>query len=116
MYSEKAFIELKNTISEYEKRMGIGENDPAKDGYLVLVSILRQQNEFLKDFKIKSKIASEEKGDQLAYKNAKDLWENLSDMISKLNTLKVALKIEGEEKKNIYRPISAKEIANGNVQ
>jgi hypothetical protein len=30
-------------IAEYEKRMGIKEHDPAKEGYLVLVGILNQQ-------------------------------------------------------------------------
>lgn len=108
-------LELKNKIAEYEKRMGIGEHDPAKDGYLVLVSILRQQNEYLQEFKIKNNIASEEKGDQLAYKNAKDLWEGLSDMIESVNTLKIALKMEGEEKKGNERPLTAKDIANGNL-
>lgn len=106
---------LKNKLQEYEKRMGIGEFDPAKEGYLVLIEILRQQNDFLKDFKLKSKITSEEKADVVTYKNAKDLWENLPDMIKKVSILRVELKMEGEEKKNIYSPISAKEIANGNV-
>lgn len=106
--------ELQKKIAEYEKRMGIGNNDPAKEGYLVLVNILQQQNEYLSEFKIKSKIASEEKGDQLAYKNSKDLWENLSKMIESVTNLKIALKMEGEENKSIYKPISAKEIANSN--
>lgn len=110
-----AEIDYKARCEEYEKRMGIGEDDPAKDGYLVLVAILRQQNEYLKSFKISTKIASEEKGDQLGYKNAKDLWENLPNMIGDVNSLKIALKMEGEEKKNNIKPISAKEIASGNV-
>lgn len=107
--------ELILKLEEYEKRMGIGEHDPAKEGYLVLIEILRQQNDFLKDFKLKSKITSEEKADAITYKNAKDLWENLPDMIKKVSILRMELKMEGEEKKNTYLPISAKEIANGNV-
>lgn len=110
-----AEIDYKKRCEEYERRMGIGGFDPAKDGYLVLVDILRQQNDYLRDFKIKSKIASEEKGDIVAYKNAKDLWENLPTMIKNVNVLKMELKMDGEEKKNLYTPISAKEIANGNV-
>lgn len=106
--------ELQKKIAEYEKRMGIGLFDPAKDGYLVLVSILRQQNEYLAEFKIKSKIASDEKADIMAYKNAKDLWEGLPKMIEGVSNLKIALKMEGEESKSTYKPISAKEIANGN--
>src|SRR6516225_7443217 len=107
--------QLKAKILEYERRMGIGDNDPAKDGYLVLVNILRQQNEYLNEFKIKSKIASDEKADMTAYKNAKDLWEGLTKMIESVSNLRIALKMDGEEKKNLYKPLSAKEIANGNV-
>ena len=107
--------ELKSKLALYEKRMGIGINDPSKEGYLVLVGILNQQNEFLKNFKISSKIASDDKGDQISYKNAKDLWENLPKMIENVNNLKISLKMEGEEKKNYYTPVSAKQIANGNV-
>lgn len=107
--------QLKSKLIEYEKRMGIGEHDPAKEGYLVLVGILKQQNEFLKDFKIKSKIEAEEKGDQLAYKNAKDLWESLPKMIESVSNLKIALKMEGEEKKTYDKPFSAKDVANSSL-
>lgn len=110
-----ADIDYKKKCEEYEKRMGIGENDPAKDGYLVLVSILRQQNEYLGEFKIKSKIASDEKSDMTAYKNAKELWEKLPDMIESVAALRISLKMDGENLKESYRPISAKEIANGTV-
>lgn len=110
-----ADIDYKAKCEEYEKRMGIGQFDPAKDGYIVLIEILRQQNAYLGKFKIESFISSDDKGNIAAYKNAKDLWENLPDMIKKVNTLKMELKMEGEEKKTLYSPISAKEIANGNV-
>jgi len=113
--SEDRVKQLEAKVAEYEKRMGINQNDPAKDGYLVLVGMLRQQNEYLGEFRIKSKIASDDKGDQIAYKNAKDLWENLPKMIENVSNLKIALKMEGEEKKSIYKPISSKEIANGSV-
>lgn len=107
--------DYKTLCEEYEKRIGIGEHDPAKEGYLVLVNILTQQNQYLQEFKIKTKIASDDKADTIAYKNAKDLWENLPKMIESVSNLKIALKMEGEEKKKYYTPISAKEIANGNV-
>ena len=108
-------IDYKARCEEYEKRMGIGQDDPAKEGYLVLVAILKQQNSFLADFKLKSKISSQEKADIVMYKNAKDLWEGLPKMIESVGNLKIALKMEGEAKKTVYTPISAKEIANGNV-
>lgn len=114
MSNNKSIEELQEKIAEYEKRMGIGIYDPGKEGYLVLVGILNQQTAYLKDFKIKSLIASEEKGDQLAYKNSKDLWENMPKMIESVSTLKIVLKMEGEEKKSFERPISAADIASGN--
>lgn len=110
-----AETDYKSRCEEYENRMGIGQNDPAKDGYLVMVSILRQQNEYLKTFKISSKIASDEKADMTAYKNAKDLWENLPKMIEAVSSLRISLKMDGEEIKKQYTPITAKQIANGEM-
>jgi|SRR5690348_7083377 len=108
--------DYKKLCEQYEKRMGIGEFDPAIEGYLVYVNILQQQIEFLQQFKLKSKIVSEEKADMTTYKNAKDLWENLPTMIRNVKGLKIELKMEGEEVKKNYKPISAKEISlNGDV-
>lgn len=107
--------ELENKIAEYEKRMGIGENDPAKDGYLVLVALLRQQNEYLKDFKLKTKIVSDDTAVKIEYKNAKDLWEYLPKMIESVNVLKISLKMEGEEIKTNEKPFSAKDVANNTL-
>ena len=108
---------LKNRVSEYEKRMGIGAYDPAKEGYLVLVSILNQQNSYLKNINIKSMITTDESGakSKNEYERAKGLWEGLSKMIENVGNLKISLKMEGEEKKSTYSPISAKQIADGNV-
>jgi len=103
-------IDYKAKCAEYEKRMGIGQQDPAKEGYLVLVNILQQQNEYLQNFKIKTYISSEEKADVIAYKNAKDLWENLPKMIESVSILKISLKMEGENKKINIKPISATSI------
>ena len=112
---EESIESLKKKVTEYENRMGIGQDDPAKDGYLVLVKILRQQNEYLQDFTIKSIITSDDAAKKSEYKNAKDLWEALPSMIKNVSTLKMELKIEGEENKTAFKPISAKEIADGNV-
>ena len=110
-------IDYKARCEEYEKRMGIGVYDPAKEGYLVLVGVLNQQNDYLKNINIKSMITTDESGTKSKneYERAKGLWEGLSKMIENVGNLKVALKMEGEEKKKVYSPISAKEIANGNV-
>jgi len=106
-------VDYKELCEEYEKRMGIGEDDPAKKGYLVLVKILKQQNDFLDAFEIKSKITSDEKPDVTTYKNAKELWEKLPSMIQAVSSLRAELKMDGENKTELKKPITAKEIANG---
>jgi len=107
--------QLENEIKELKERMGIGEEDPAKEGYLVLVNILKQQNEYLKEFKIKNNISTEDKGKMNEYERAKGLWEGLTKMIQSVNALKVELKIEGDKVKQEYRPISASSITDGDV-
>jgi len=103
---------LKKQIRELEKRMGIGEDDPAKEGYLVLVDMLRQRNKFLKEFKIDEKIGNAVKDDPV-YARAIDLIDTLPKMISAVSSLRLELKIDGEQNKSTYKPITAKEIANG---
>jgi hypothetical protein len=105
---------LKKQIRELESRIGIGEDDPAKEGYIVLVDILRQQNKYLKNIKINDLLtSSEEKGKASEYERAKALWEGLSKMISSVSALRLELKMDGEQNKSTYKPITAKEIANG---
>ena len=107
-------IDYKAKCEEYERRMGIGENDPAKDGYLVLIQILRSQNEYLKKLpeQFKSLITSDDSAKKVEYKNAKDLWEGLPKMISSVASLKYELKMEGskeDDKKDL--PITPQSIA-----
>jgi len=109
--SESNGIDYKARCEEYERRMGIGQDDPAKDGYLVMVKILRQQNEYLKVFKIKDLISSDDAAKKIEYTNAKNLWEKLPEMITKVRDLRIELKIEGEEKKEIIKTVSASSIA-----
>jgi hypothetical protein len=105
--------QLKAKIKEYERRMGIGEFDPAKEGYLVLVKILDQQNKYLKNIVIKDMIVSEDKGKSNEYERAKGLWEKLPNMISSVNELRITLKMEGEDKREIQKSITAASIADG---
>ena len=79
------------------------------------MSLLNQQNEYLKEVKIKTMITSDDKAKVDEYKRAKELWEGLPSMIKSVSTLKYELKIEGDEQKIIQKPITAKEIANGSV-
>lgn len=110
-------IDYKKKCEEYEKILGIGKDDPAQQGYLVMVKILRQQNEYLDKIEIKNLITSEEKGKLNEYERAKALWEKLPSIIESVNTLKYELEIEKEEKKTSSQmPVSPQTIAlNGKV-
>lgn len=105
---------LKQRVQELEQKLGVGRYDPIHKGYEVLVNILGQQNEYLSEFKIKNKIGGEEKSDQITYKNAKDLWENLPLMIEKVSMIKKILQVD-EKKEDAVEIISAKRIAEGDV-
>lgn len=108
--SESNGIDYKAKCREYERRMGIGEENPAKDGYLVLVAILKAQNDYLKNFKLKELINSSDADKKVEYTNAKNLWEKLPDMIRSVDSLKVELKMEGSKIASIEKPISASNI------
>jgi hypothetical protein len=84
---------LLKEVEHYKKILGIAEYDPATNGYLVLIEQLRQRNEYLKDFKIKDKIATAVKDDPV-YARAMDLIDTLPKMVSSVNNLKLELKIE----------------------
>jgi len=103
---------LRKENDELKRRIGIGEDNPAKDAYIVLVKILRQQTDFLDGFDIKTKIGSLAKEDAI-YPRAIEMIEGLPKMITAVSNLRIELKMDGEEKKNQYKPISAKDIANG---
>jgi hypothetical protein len=96
-----------------KEKLSLFENDAAKGGFYTLNRIVNQQIEFLNEFKIKSKISSDDKADMVEYKNAKELWENLPKMISSLNQLRIEMRIDGEEENNISKivPISPQSIS-----
>lgn len=104
-------IDYKKKCEEYERRMGIGENNPSKDSYLVLVDIQRQQNAYLKNVKIKDMIGTEEKGKSSEYERAKAMWEKLPTFAESVDDLRIKLKMDGEEAKSTYKPVSASSIS-----
>ncbi len=93
---------LQKELEYYKKLFGIGQYDPATNGYMVLVNQLRQKNEFLSDFKINEKIGNAVKDDPV-YARATDLIDGLPKMISSLNSLKLELGIEYDETEGIER-------------
>ena len=101
---------LKKELDYYKKLVGVGNYDPATNGYMVLVEQLRQRNEFLKGFKINEKIGNAVKDDPV-YARATDLIDSLPKMISSVHSLKLELKMEydameGKEKVRATTPQS----------
>lgn len=102
---------LKIELEFYKKKFSLGESDVALDGYLTYVNLVRQQVEFLKDFKIKSTIDGK-KADTVLYERAMDMGEKLPKMISSMNALKLELNVqydenEGKVKRGATTPQSA---------
>lgn len=93
---------LKKELEYYKKLFGVGQYDPATNGYMVLVNQLKQRNEFLADFKINEKIGNAVKDDPV-YARATDLIDGLPKMISSLNSLKLELGIEYDETEGVER-------------
>ncbi len=87
---------LKKELEHYKKKFSVAEYDLAIEGYLSYVALVKQQVEFIKDFKIKETIDGK-KTETVLYDRAISMGEGLPDMISKMNRLKVELKIEFDE-------------------
>ena len=85
--------ELRKELDYYKKKFSIGEQDLAIKGYLSYVELVRQQVEFIQDFSIKSNIDGK-KSETLLYERAMAMGDNLPDLITKMNKLKVELNIQ----------------------
>lgn len=85
--------ELKKELEHYKKKFSVAEHDLAVDGYLAYVNLVRQQVEFIKDFKIKENIDGK-KTETVLYERATSMGEGLPKMISSMNNLKLELGIE----------------------
>jgi hypothetical protein len=88
---------LKRELEYYKKKFSVAESDIALDGYLAYVALVKQQVEFIKDFKVKEHIEGK-KSDTVLYDRATDMGEKLPSMISKMNNLKMELSIEFDDK------------------
>ncbi len=107
---------LKKELEYYKNKLSLGEQDVAINGYLAYVNLVRQQVEYIKDFKIKDNIDGK-KTETVVYDRAIAMGENLPKMISSMNSLKVELGIEfdendGKAKRGATSPQS---IGKGNV-
>lgn len=87
---------IQKELDYYKKKFSVGEHDLAIDGYLSYVALVRQQVDFIKDFKIKENIDGK-KTETVLYDRAMSMGEGLPDMISKMNKLKIELNIPFDE-------------------
>lgn len=101
---EKDYKELEHL----RKILGVG--DIATRSYKTVVKILEQQVDYLNTIQIKDLIISDDAAKKTEYKNAKDLWEGMTDMILKLNKLKNELGIEYIEKEEELEPVSPQSV------
>jgi hypothetical protein len=96
-------------LEHYRKLFATGEEgNLAVSGYLAFVKSLKQQIEHIDNFSISTNIDGK-KADTILYERSMAIWENLPDMIAKMNRLKVELKIEfdpeeGKPKSQATRP------------
>lgn len=93
-------VDYKKKCEHYEKLLGIGEYDPVKSAFVVLIKMLNQQSEFLNDFNIKSHIADSDK-ESPKYKRAMDMIDGLPKMITAVNDLRGTLKLTKEDLQKI---------------
>lgn len=87
---------LKKELEFYKDKFSVAEKDVAVDGYLAYVNIVRQQVDYIKDFKIKDNIDGK-KSESAMYDRTESIWKNLPSMISSMNSLKLELNIEYDE-------------------
>lgn len=95
-------------LEHYRKLFSTAEHDVAIDGYISYVKLVRQQIEYLKDFNIRNNIDGK-KTETVLYDRSISLWESMPEMITKMNRLKVELKIDfdpeaGKPKLQATRP------------
>lgn len=87
---------LQKELEHYKTKFSIGQQDVAVNGYLAYVNIVRQQVEYIKEFKIKENIEGK-KSESAMYDRTESIWKNLPDMITSMNNLKLELGIEYDE-------------------
>lgn len=108
---------LRQENERYKKLLGVGEFDPVKNAFSVLVKQLNQQSKYLDEFEIKAHIGDLDK-ENPKYKRSMDMLESLPKMITAVNDLRTQLKITledienaGKEKTNYARITTPEVIA-----
>lgn len=85
--------EQEKELDHYKKIFSLKDQDLAIGGYIAYVNFVKQQIDYIKEFKVKENIEGK-KTETVVYDRAISMGESLPDMISKMNRLKTELKIE----------------------
>jgi len=91
--------EAQKRIEILEQRLQLYENDAVYRGYYVLNKVVNEQIGILISLNLENEIKKDPKEDK-KYDRVKGIWEGLKGMLTDLNTLKVELKITGDEEKD----------------
>lgn len=84
---------LNKELEHYRRLFSTKESNLAIKGYLSFVKFVTQQVDYMENFELKSHIDGK-KADTVLYDRSVSIGESLPDMISKLNRLKMELKID----------------------
>lgn len=89
-------IDYKAKCDIYEKILGIGQHDPVKNAFFVLVKMMNSQTDYLNNFSITTHIDNNDK-ESPQYKRAMDMLDSLPKMIASVNELRATLKLNKED-------------------
>ncbi len=90
---EEEIEKLKKELEHYKQKFYVAEHDLSVSGYLSYVGLVKQQVDFIKDFKIAGNIDGK-KTETVLYDRAMAMGEGLPKMILAMQNLKMELKIE----------------------
>lgn len=85
--------DIQKELEYYQKIFSLKDHDLAISGYIAYVNFVRQQVEYIKEFKVKDNIEGK-KAETVVYDRGMAMGESLPDMISRMNKLKGELNIE----------------------
>lgn len=85
--------DLQKELDHYRRLFSLKDTDLAISGYIAYVKFVKQQVEYIDNFKLKDNIEGK-KTETVVYDRAIAMGESLPDMISKMNRLKAELKID----------------------
>lgn len=88
--------DYKKLCEEYEQVLGVGDNDIAKEAFIALCKITKQQTKRLNKFDLEKEIGQDPKEDKI-YDRTMDIVVKMPKMILDINSLRKELGITNKE-------------------